>query len=102
MKIKCCGQSKKRKGGVTPTELETASGKIYAERLALKPLDGYIKDFTEFQLTILSDIARRDMLALTTELAKRNGSETSDGSTDINKPITINIPGAGDCQYTGD
>jgi hypothetical protein len=105
MKIKCCGRSKKRKEGeyymvlrdVAPHNVKDSLLKPYATT------GENIKYMGDEMLNILSDTLRKDMLMVTTEKARRTGIKTSCGCTDTHhKPITVNIPGIGNCQYTGD
>lgn len=77
---------------------EKMSAKEYAEG----QFKDCIESMTDAQLKDLSDTLRANTLAVTIEKVKRIGIEMCCTSTDINKPITINIPGVGECRYTGD
>lgn len=109
MKIKCCGQSKKQKGESTLTELKDVAQKLGVRKSAVVSLDVVINDLRGMEETDLKSFLntlQKCMSAVTTELVRRTGTKTCSGSitTDSNrsKPITVNVPGVGDCQYTGD
>ena len=103
MSIKCCGQLKKRKGGDILTVLELAERKTSVETSALRlsvVLEKNIKILSDRQLRALSNSLQQNMLVVTTESARRDGLKTCCGS--IHKPINVEIPGVGNCAYTGD
>lgn len=105
MKIKCCGRLKSQKED-TIMESEDALKKMIVEKSALRLLDitgEYISQIGILELKALCTLVVSIMSEIMTESANRTRTETSCGCTDTHhKPMTVEIPGAGHCQYTGD
>lgn len=104
MKIKCCQQSEGPKEISTLTELEAVMQKVLAGPSVLEQLGitkRTLKFLTPKELKGLYIMLVSGMSEVMTQWDSIDGLKTSDGST-LHKPVTINVPGVGDCQYTGD
>ena len=106
MKIKCCGQSKGRKVNPILTELEAVIEKVLAGKSVLGQLGvtkRVLSSLTPTELKSLLDLLHTATSDAMTRLEELDGLKTSGGATDTHhKSITVNMPGVGDCQYTGD
>ncbi len=104
MSEKCCGQSNSQRELDIHTESKTAVQRMGVKGFVNELLGVYIgnlADLTDGALEDLSDSLRELTLAVTTEKAKRTGKETCCTST-LHDPVKVNIPGVGECSYTGD